>query len=690
MALQLAPYTLSKPELSKLDEIYDEVKKVKRLRERVNGDYGDIASRNAITFKAPYEKSRLLDNPSSERDYHRIVLLYDYTIGDIFASRLKAAADEEEREREGAERQDGAGQSKSCKLIADRLEQLVDLGKHRMTGGNKPMSVEIEATIEQRERDNILKTPKTFEGKFFGYRESSITGMIRSFFEIRVHRGSKQVSFHSQYAPTGDRKFVAEGNGIYIGDTLYLYGHSREDSKEGIGASHGLRFLALKEVPGTSILAGPIITVAEEMPVASRIVLIPYALHDLAQVGIETTKEADIIDHMTDMRRYAWDTEKEILPPLLGAFREFGSGFDATLLKQLVRNGTFNVLRSEPLYSDTMAEIVRFEDQLKEAAGLRRRLAKETQIYEFYRDALRRGLSEPPVDIGITGKPPAPPLSPPLKGPAKDREEYFARIFSGLKSIPDVPYSYHPFVNFFEHTNHDDFASYVDISYFLNYRYALQDGGLKMIKTWLSISTPAYKNQKIFEYRHMHVHKYIFPKSKQVSSLGQEQRRSARGILIKVEDNYYLIGCSARRMGSGAYPETAQGLQIICIEREQFFGGKIGLMPVFMTNDNRLHPTVGRSALIPLGCRSKIGEQPAEKFDLGLFEPADLDAIVAADINTAFSGDKVPTNRSPATVAEFIRSVVDLGCLSPSELERLDKARLFDMARRPIRASWNR
>jgi hypothetical protein len=251
-------------------------------------------------------------------------------------------------------------------------------------------------------------------------------------------------------------------------------------------------------------------------------------------------------------------------------------------------------------------------------------------------------------------------------------DNYFANSIRGLRDIGGDPERIY-FHFFGKQDSRDILAEYKEICYCLNYRYAVSPDNFQLVKTFISISTPSYNGHDAFEYRHIHLHKEPLP-----GEAHRETLRKARGVLLKVENNYYFVGGSGRQNQFGEFPVHAEGIQVISVEVEQFNHRAAGLIALFLTNDNKMRPMVGRSALIRLGTRKNIGRQNPEDFDLGVFDPKDLDRVVSEDLDRV--GNRAVDK---AETAMFIRNVINLKHLGLGEPEDSDMRKLLQ---RPIRA----
>jgi hypothetical protein len=242
-----------------------------------------------------------------------------------------------------------------------------------------------------------------------------------------------------------------------------------------------------------------------------------------------------------------------------------------------------------------------------------------------------------------------------------NQERYFEGIIRGFRHIAENPEAEDIFENFFGSNDRD----LNDICYYLSYRHSLTHGML--IKTFLSISTPAYNRKHAFEYLHMHRH------TVSRGSVHAEILRRSRGVLIGLNRSYYLLGSSVLRRLGGRWPRYAEGIHVISLEKDQFTQGLPGLTSLFFTNNNTMCPMSGRSALIPLGRKSKIGEQSYEDFDLDTFAIRRVDKVVHSDLERFPHIDK-------AQAIAFIRDVIDLNHL---DLERIPAEELCYLVRKP-------
>jgi hypothetical protein len=236
---------------------------------------------------------------------------------------------------------------------------------------------------------------------------------------------------------------------------------------------------------------------------------------------------------------------------------------------------------------------------------------------------------------------------------------HFEMILAGLKHIAREGQSpKQVYLNFFG--EEDEEVTPNELCYFLSYRYSLTRG--QLIKTFITLSTPAYNKRGVFEYHHVHLH-------------GDTLRR-ARGILIELEDNYYFLGGSARRHG-GRFPHYAEGIQIISVERKQFGHDFLGFSALYMTNNNDMRPMIGHSAIIPLGKESVVKKQSYKSYDLGLFPVSDLEKTIKSDLR------KLKSESDIQKIAEFVANSVRLDHF---KLEEMDKDQIIDYLRVPMHA----
>jgi hypothetical protein len=143
---------------------------------------------------------------------------------------------------------------------------------------------------------------------------------------------------------------------------------------------------------------------------------------------------------------------------------------------------------------------------------------------------------------------------------------------------------------------------------------------------------------------------------------------------MSAKECYYLVGSSVLQRRGGTWPAYAEGIQVISLEKDQFTQGRLpGLRTLFLTNNNTMHPMSGRSALIPLGSKSKIGEQSHETFKLDLFPVDSLKAIVQSDL------ERFP-HIDPSEATAFIHEVIYLNQMN---LERIPVEKLCYYLRMP-------
>jgi hypothetical protein len=216
-------------------------------------------------------------------------------------------------------------------------------------------------------------------------------------------------------------------------------------------------------------------------------------------------------------------------------------------------------------------------------------------------------------------------------------EHHFDGIVRGFRRITQHPMGEDIFEDFFA-TRDTDLK---DVRYYLSYRYSLTRA--KLVKTFLSISTPAYNGKHVFEYRHTHRH----------TSVRTEILRRTRGVLLDIHRSYYLLGTSVLQHRGGTWPYYAEGIQVISLEKEQFTQESPGLRALFFTNNNSMYPMIGRSALILLGSEKEVGRQDYRTFGLDVFSNDKLDETVRSDLA------QFPRIDQSQAIA-FIRDVIDL------------------------------
>lgn len=245
---------------------------------------------------------------------------------------------------------------------------------------------------------------------------------------------------------------------------------------------------------------------------------------------------------------------------------------------------------------------------------------------------------------------------------------HFNDIVRGVRELTRDPEADDIYTNFFGGLRNRD------IAYYLSYRYSLTRG--KMLKTFISISTPEFNQRQVFEYRHVHRHNDVAPEGYHTESV-----RATRGILVGIHNSYYLLGSSIRRRREGTWPLYAEGVQVISMEKAQFTYDAPGLTALFFTINNEMRPMSGRSVLIPLGKHSRIGKLTYENFDLDVFDQDTWKNVVTRDL----SGVKELAAKSDE-ILHFIDNVLNV---KDAKLESLIPPQLFDKIRRPIIAAMD-
>lgn len=142
--------------------------------------------------------------------------------------------------------------------------------------------------------------PDGMINRFVGYRRSTNSlDIIRFFFEIisPIDETKGYVKYRNVYNRR-NKKWSVTGGGIFSEDnTLHLFGHAKGSDET---TSLGYRSLALRIVPGTPFLCGPIISMDRSGPIAARILLVPLDLHNLTDEQ-KIKNDTELIDHFTDL-----------------------------------------------------------------------------------------------------------------------------------------------------------------------------------------------------------------------------------------------------------------------------------------------------------------------------------------------------------------------------------------------------
>jgi hypothetical protein len=249
------------------------------------------------------------------------------------------------------------------------------------------------------------------------------------------------------------------------------------------------------------------------------------------------------------------------------------------------------------------------------------------------------------------------------------QDKYFISTIGSLRNIHEADSSENIYRDFFGADVVDAPNEYKDICYFLNYRYGASPEKKQMIRTFISISTPAYNDYGVFEYRHVHAH----------SEMSRRSLRKGRGILQQIGGNYYFLGGSARQNSRSVFPPHGEGIQVIVAEKEQFRHLSPGYLALFLSNDNEMRPMVGRSVLVPLGQESKLLRRiKPEDFALDVFKPDKFEETVLDDLSKVMNDEDVKTR-----TVKFIRNLIDL---EHAGIDNLEPPALLNFIRLPIRA----
>ncbi|MEP4032569.1 hypothetical protein [Roseibium polysiphoniae] len=219
----------------------------------------------------------------------------------------------------------------------------------------------IDASTVQSDVDDV------FVNTFFGYRRSSTDGdIIRFYLNIRRRRPAPSkgfVAFTNRYRRGSDRWNVS-GGGVFARDrTLYLFGQARDSTKQ----SKGYRVMALRQLGGSPVLCGPLLSQDKVGPIAARIVLIPASMHKLTEKQQELYGERavptrkfinDFIKGSDGRDREEFIEEiHQNVGNCFGPLGEQGLFF-------YISNLTASVVKGEPTYDDRIIKAEVFEREV--------------------------------------------------------------------------------------------------------------------------------------------------------------------------------------------------------------------------------------------------------------------------------------------------------------------------------------
>ncbi|MEJ0074691.1 MAG: hypothetical protein WDO17_04460 [Alphaproteobacteria bacterium] len=323
--MQLRPYTLTAEEVEKLDSVHDEIGKTPELREFTNTIFKAFLIKIGTKLERQ-DRRRALQKPSVVR-YRLTVLVYDFTVNDLQQGLRHAFP----------------SQARVGRLIDDLIAMRQEIARK-----SENIAMHIESTLEASAVAEDV--PASFYKEYFGYRRSSTEGgVIRFYLEIIRQPNNKMVGFVNEYFRRV--RWKVDGFGVYVKETLYLYGHARRATPP--GDSLGLRFFALRpseEWP--DILTGPLISMNFDEPIAARAVLVPATKHNFSGDERKLSEQKKLVEYLIHRDPETYDVEKQILGHLKGVFGRRPPEY----LFHMIRNGTFSVLSGTPPPSEALTD----------------------------------------------------------------------------------------------------------------------------------------------------------------------------------------------------------------------------------------------------------------------------------------------------------------------------------------------
>ena len=384
--MSLQRYVLTPREVEALDSIYEyinekEDRNRRELLDYIRKEFKAMLQIFGVDEITPYHLSRILTTPSKAKELQRL-MLYHYTVHNLrFDLKYRFEI------------------SKHRELIR-LISVLIDVGKRADEKRREEINVKsplfnVEHSFEMD--DHIEEIPGIFCKQYLGYRRSSsLNGIIRFSINIEPFIGDRRRVYFSNYYVRKNVRWIVKGSGLYINRVLYLYGHARaEETKESLG----LRFFALRPLEDTDILIGPIITMNLEEPIAARGVLIPLERHDLNLRGdteelvkalLERNAAADADnDDPKKMRKAVYE---DVFVPLKNAFKGVHRLATSATLLQLLRNGTYTVLKGAPDWSSDVAYGI-CDDHAVAIDKFQSEFANELELKEKHSEILKQFMS---------------------------------------------------------------------------------------------------------------------------------------------------------------------------------------------------------------------------------------------------------------------------------------------------------
>ncbi|MEA2876971.1 MAG: hypothetical protein QOF14_2167 [Hyphomicrobiales bacterium] len=378
--MSLQRYVLRKDELVALDDLFSHLRNIKddegkrgKIIDYVRIEFKSMLEAFGIYDMAPYQLSRTLSKPSKAKTLYSL-LLYHYTVNNLkFDIKYRFHTSVAEDVVKGIDRI----------LAASRKADEETRAKIPVRKISKQPYVSIDHAPEVD--NHFEEVPGHLCKKYFGYRRSStLNGIIRFYISIEPFIGDRRrVYFVNKYVRR-DIKWTVRGVGLYINHVLYLYGHAQGEPG---GESLGLRFFALRPFENTDILIGPVMTMNQEEPIGARIVLIPISRHN------EDFSDVDRLVDKLLARNAQAKTRKQVLedifPPLDGAFAGVHPKATAQTLIQLIRNGTFTVLKGRPDWSSEQAYEI-CDKHAKLVDEFQSRFETELELKKVHNEILER------------------------------------------------------------------------------------------------------------------------------------------------------------------------------------------------------------------------------------------------------------------------------------------------------------
>lgn len=223
---------------------------------------------------------------------------------------------------------------------------------------------EVRTAVEARlrERENPFTTlarelsvedvdpniPPEFFKLFCGFRRSSNNqDIIRFSYHIKPSPSRNGFVTYTNRYRRGHKEWVVRGGGIYSTDkTMYLFGHARDSEGQ---ETRGYRTQALRVVPGTEFLSGPVISKDGEGPIAARILLIPMKrlkrnIHNHDKTEAEVIADMIQLPEPGDKDRYVDEINFQV-SSLFGHKRLYG-------LLEYISNATTTAIKCVPDFGE--------------------------------------------------------------------------------------------------------------------------------------------------------------------------------------------------------------------------------------------------------------------------------------------------------------------------------------------------